>query len=149
MTSREEFRELLAKWQERLGLEDWQIALDFKADVTHGPDNVLCTMRIHRSVFYPRATLEVSEGALDHEKMPDSIDKDLIVQGEVTQFEKVQTDIVHELLHLRLRDIMEASDIVRGQLSPTVTEVWDRAFRRAEEDTCERLAMALVRTCGS
>lgn len=133
--------DLLEKWQARLNMEHWRIAVVVKEEVLTANKPVF--MKMCRSEFYERGTLEVSVYALDPVNLPDSIERDLFQTSAVTHEEYVEESVVHELLHLQLRDLTEAADLVRDQLAPHVADVWDAAWRRAEEATVERMAVAL------
>lgn len=144
---RTHIQELVDKWQARLNMEHWRIAVVLKEDVEHHGRKVFMAMR--RSEFYDRGTLEISACALEARLLPDCIEKDLYETSAVTHEEFLEESIVHELLHLQFRDLMETGDLIREQLAPHVADVWDGAWRRAEEATVERMAIALRGNWGS
>ncbi len=133
-------RDLVALWQNRLGLDHWTIVVKIAEPEVDGR---ACVMKVHRSVYYDQATITVHPAAIGKGELPDSIEKDILDQAD-DHTALYEGDIVHELLHCCLRDLMEAGDLVTDQLHRDARTVWDEAWRRAEEATVERLAKALV-----
>lgn len=134
----------VAKWQTRLGVDDWLVILKFENGVTVGDDDKRVFARIHRSQYYEQATMTIDIGVTDPSTLPESIDRDLL-EDPIHALLYAESQVVHELLHLVLRDVMEASDMVRDHVSGPIAAMWDEAFRRAEEATVDRLAIKLVR----
>jgi hypothetical protein len=102
-------------------------------------------MKVNRSDHYDRAVVEVGVGCLDYTALPSCIERDLLELGKWDPSEYVEVSVVHELLHMCLRDIVRASDFIRTDIHPTTRDSWDNAFEQAEEQTVERMAFALVR----
>lgn len=135
--------EVLTAWQHRLGLNGWTIAVtwpDKNPEVNGHP----CHMKILSSTFYMRATLEVGLTSLDVESMPDCIEKDVIANGIMTHDHYVEVSLVHELLHLALRDIMRTAELVDQEIHPNVRTLLEDTRQRSEEATVEAIAQALV-----
>lgn len=143
MISQERIVDVLHRWQFRLGLTDWQIAVDFD-DSTPSANGHLCHMKIHRSTYYKRASLTVGIGSLDPSKLPDSIELDLMKNNIVSHEQYVEISIAHELLHLIARDLVCVMEMVEEQLHPSVRGMLHEAQTRAEEQMVEQLAEALV-----
>lgn len=139
--------DLVEKWQRRLDMEDYRVAVVFKEVVD--VDDKKAFMRMCRSEYFKRGTLQVSNSALDPSTLPDCIEKDLFDTDTVMFDEFLDESIAHELVHLLLADLMEASDVVRQHIAAPVAHVWDTAWRRAEEKVVEHLSVALSRNWAS
>lgn len=137
--------EMLAVWQKRLGLSEWTIAVTWSDDNPE-VDGHACHMKVTRSQFYKRATLDIGPTAISFTNLPDCIEKDVIANGIYTHLEYVEISIVHELLHLSLRDLMRATELAEQELHPSVRSIVGEAQQQAEEGIVEQLAQALVRT---
>lgn len=136
--------DMLAIWQSRLGLSDWTIAVTWPEDNPE-IDGHACHMKVQSSHFYKRATLSIGPTSMNFDNMLDCIERDVIASGIYTHLEYVEFSIVHELLHLALRDIMCTMELVNQELHPTVRRVVTEATQRAEEATVEMMAQTLVR----
>ncbi len=133
-------RDLVTLWQNRLGLDHWEVVVKFAEPELDGRT---CVMKVDRSHYYDHATITVHPAAIGKGELPASIERDILDQAsDHTAF--YERTIVHELLHCCLRDLMEAGELVGDQLHRDVRAVWDEAWRRAEEATVERLAKALI-----
>jgi hypothetical protein len=145
--SRHQLRLQVEDWKQRLGLATWKITIKFADEVefqSHG-----CLMFIERSEHYDRATLTVHNGIFDHTELPQCLERDALEQldsrGRSTFIEAI---IVHELLHLLLRDLAETAALVSNELPPSILNTWNTAWLRTEEATVERAAVALVAAFG-
>ena len=139
--TQEQVSDYLAAWKERLGLDMWTIALSFENREVRAHGD-LAIMSCERDSHYDRAVLHVSDFVVTGDWLP-CIDSQLMIDDEL-EGELVERVIVHELLHIVMRDIVEVTDLVRDQLSGPVLDVWDGAFKQAEEQTVDRLAAALM-----
>jgi transcriptional regulator of heat shock response len=107
-------------WRRRLTPE-WRIAVS-----TDEPDDGTAA-QIQASGDYHFAQIQVARKVLaDH-----------LAEVDVT--------IVHELLHLTLREMRRVVDLVDGQVHPDVHEVLAAAHGSAEEAVVERLARVIAR----
>lgn len=134
----QQVRDTIALWQQRLGLNHWAIVV--KID-TPQLDGKTCLATVERSTFYDNATITVHPAVIGESTLPTGVDTDAI-NGDAEHY--YEGALVHELLHVLLRDVLEAGDLIRDQLSRPAIDVWDGAWRRAEEATVDRLAAALV-----
>jgi hypothetical protein len=142
----ERLNELIYLWQERLGLKGWRIAVQLDSPVMMDDRRVFA--RACRSEFFDRATIMFDRAIIEGGQFEDCVEADLIRAGEVSAEQYIEETVVHELLHLAMRNIMEASDLIRDDIHPSTRSTWDRAFRRAEEELCERTAISLVESFG-
>lgn len=139
-----QIRQLVAKWKPRLGLDDWYIAVLFEEDVK--VDGRRALMSMHRSTYYKRGTVHVDRSSMQQWSLKDCIEGDLLADEQVSFEDFMEQAIVHELLHLAFRDMMQAGDLVTEDIHPSSRNVWAEAWNRAEESTVENLAIALVKS---
>jgi hypothetical protein len=127
---------LLDLWKKRLGLESWII--EMKVGEIDEPGSY---MEVDKSTQYERAVLYVAPFTLGAGDVP----KEALAIPITDEF--VEASLVHELLHLVLRDV---TIIVRqdldGSLHPYALEQVQNAAMRAEERVVDKLAVALVRS---
>jgi hypothetical protein len=142
--TQDQIKAVFAKWQCRLKLTDWQIAIQFVNDGHPDINGHKCHMKVHRSALYKRASIEIGVGSLDYMRLPDCIEKDLIIAGNLDPDTYVEISIVHELLHLPLRDLINTIDLVEEELHPGVRNILQEARQNTEEALVEHLAEALV-----
>lgn len=131
-------QELFTKWQARLGLGLWDIEMRVEpCQEDHS------YMEIKRSVSYNNAVISVAPWVLTG-AMPEGV-----VNLTLTD-ERIETKVVHELLHCslaRMRAIVQ--ERLDGLLHRDVLAVIDETYGDAEENAIENLAQALVRSWGS
>lgn len=114
---------LVKKWQAKLGLDHWEIGIDWDAQCDQE-----AFMSITRMKSYDRATIEVSP---DWGKWSDA---------------ETEQRVVHELLHLVLREIDTiVFDHLDGHLSPAEHDIINSAYRHHSEGVVDRLATVLAR----
>jgi hypothetical protein len=144
----ERLNELVGIWACRLGLDSWRIAVIFDDQISIGDRRVFA--RCERSEFFDRATIRIDRCALEDsaERLGDTIERDHVNTDTMGWDEYIEITIVHELLHMSLRNLVETGDLVRDDITPQTKHVWDAAWRRAEEEVCERMAVALVESFG-
>lgn len=142
----DQLTELVTRWQARLGLEHWRVVVRLEDTVMVGERRVFA--RTQRSEYFDRATLTFDKTIIETGKLEDCIEADLLHAGTVSMERFIEETVVHELLHMSLRNIMETGDIIREELTRSEADVWDKAWRRAEEELCERTAIALVTAFG-
>jgi hypothetical protein len=128
-----EFVALTSEWQSRLGLDQWLIDVRFEE-----PEEETAAMECHRSSQYEQATLVIKPDLVDWE-MPEGW------FGPPLDDFFLEKSIVHELLHCLTRDIRYVEDTFDGQLHRDVQSVIEQAYKRAEEQLVDKLAVALVR----
>jgi hypothetical protein len=127
---------LVSTWQQRLGLDQWRIAVRFRDD--HIDDD--CAMRIHRHQRYDDAVLEVQPWVVGDGEPPDVLEREFV--GD----DLVERKVVHELLHLHSRDMANIiEDDLDGYLHRDAKDLLDKSFLRAEERFVDGLAAALIR----
>lgn len=111
---------ILRVWQKRLNLEHWDIVLDWSA---HSEG----LAAIWRADDYDNATVRMGE---DWEKRPRR---------------EINISIVHELLHVHMRDLdLIVTDKLDGFLHRDVESVLVDQFKHHREGTVDRLAKAIV-----
>jgi hypothetical protein len=142
--TQEEIKGMLEVWQIRLGLGDWIIAVNWSEEPPEVNGHA-CHMKVHRSNFYKRAAIDIGPTAISYSNMPDCIEKDVVANGIYSHRDYVEFSIVHELLHLSLRDLMRAAELVDHELHPSVRNVVGDVQQQAEEHYVESMAQALVR----
>lgn len=114
-------------WADRLGLGHWTITVDWDQPTDEGK---LAT--VYRSHDYDTARIILTS---DWQKM--------------TRSDLDQT-IVHELLHLNVRDLSRAHDYLLEAVedNTAATNIAIAAWKRAEEGCVDRLATALASAFG-
>lgn len=115
-----EIEQTVRAWQTRLGLDGWTIAIAF-AEI---PDNSYS--QIAPEDDYDRATLTISPSHINW-----------------TQPFANQT-IVHELLHLLVRDIDVMVEDAREQLHPQASAQIEKRYEHEIEGLVDRLASRIV-----
>lgn len=113
---------LVRRWVPRLGLERWRI--EFCWDEPCDPEKERA--KVVRSCFYDRATLYFAS------------------DFGSWSLESAEQTVVHELLHLCLRDVDEVLSDLDGQLQRDAAEMVDRRYRQAMESFVDRLSCRLV-----
>lgn len=127
-----ELRELFATWQQRLGLQAWTIQLKLVETLPGA------YMEIEMSDHYTQALVRIDRG--DTGDTPTRFGEPIDQPRALT----IEQRVVHELLHLCLRDVAHAADLVRPEVSESTTRIWDAAYRHAEETCVDNLAQALL-----
>lgn len=116
---------LVETWKGHLGLDGWKIAVEF-ATV---PDTSYAEINGERS--YDAAKLTISPA-----------------YGEWTENFAEQT-IVHELLHLLVRDIDNVVEDARSQLHPQASAQIEKRYDHEVEGFVDRLAIRIVALRGA
>jgi hypothetical protein len=126
----QELNDLVAEWQDRLGLQNWDIrvvwgdeAAEFWSDVADKEDKHACCWR---AKSYDRAKIYFNP---EHEKW---------------EQREAAVNVVHELLHCVLRDIEFVIDQFDGLLLRDVDRVITDTFQHHVEGAVERLANRFV-----
>jgi hypothetical protein len=107
-------------WQERLGLGSWDITV--KVEPVEGQDNAW-------GACFPHDDYEVATIVIE----PD-------VPGE--QLERI---IVHELLHLVVRDLDWSAHQLEETLGPIIGAMFNTQFEHELESVVDKLAVMLVK----
>lgn len=131
-----QLRSLFERWVPRLGLERWDLELrveDCESDVAY--------MEVERSFTYERAVIRCQPWVLTGQ-VPDEL-----MTLRLTP-RRIESSLVHELLHLHTRDLVKVANTVDGQLHRDAFRIYDDAVDRAEEQLVDRLAVALVTAFG-
>lgn len=112
-------------WQRRLGLGTWELEIDFE---TPAADSHLAEMSQSRD--YDEGTLRLES---EWQKWPTR---------------KAHQVVVHELLHVVLRDLELYEVLLEGQLHRDVDSVVRRAHKHHLEQAVDRLAYRFVELAG-
>jgi hypothetical protein len=124
--------ELFDEWQSRLGLDDWTIEIRFDA-----PESDTAVMECVRDAQYEQAVIYVHPAVFDApEKWRTGPTFDDFF------FEK---SVVHELLHCIFRDMRYVEELFEDRIQPDLVEGIEKTYKRVEERTVDKLAVALVR----
>jgi hypothetical protein len=113
-------------WQnklEYLGIRHWDITVRI---VDRPNESDSCDACIHTSHQYDSATADFKESFLEN--------------NEVEQIDQV---IIHELLHLVLRDFDNAIDAAGRNMGMSERMLWDDSLDREREGVVERLARTI------
>jgi hypothetical protein len=116
---------LLKTWQARLGLDSWDITVDFDTCCSEA-----CHATVKRSDTYDRATM-----LLD-------------VEWESWDGVFAARTVVHELLHLLTRDIDEVYKSLESHLHRDVYDVVDSRYQHEIEGLVDRLSYRFVELGG-
>lgn len=116
---------IVRDWQQRLGLERWEITIEWDKPTD---DNVMAEIAPYQT--YDTATLKFSA---DHVKWSAAI-------GEQT--------VVHELLHVCLRDVSTSWRAASDELHPAAKQHADGRYTDATEGFVDRLAYRLMEIAG-
>lgn len=136
--TKKELKELVRFWQGALGLGQWTI--DVRVAVIDEPIFANNT----RSTRYDACVLTFQPWMLGKGKRPQR--EDMIPVDLTPNF--VEMMVVHELLHCVLRDYTGAVDALDGQMHRDAYTQFEANFQRADEQTVDRLARALVLAFG-
>lgn len=112
---------LVRVWQVRLGLERWEVGIDWSKPCAD--ENVA---EAERSQFYDSAKVRVEPGWAKWSP------------------EYAEATIVHELLHMLHRDVDQAVYDIDGQLQRDAWIMAERRYRHAMEGFVDRMAQRLV-----
>ena len=122
--TRKQIEATVSEWQTRLGLDGWKIAVQY-ADMP-GEE----WAKIEPFSAYDHATLTVSVGYMNWTP----------AVANVT--------IVHELLHLLVRDIDAVVEDARSQLHPQASVQVEKRYEHEVEGFVDRLAARIVELGG-
>lgn len=113
----------LREWVTRLGLDHWAITLDWDTPSDDGT-----YAQCWRSNDYDKATVYVCPGWREMERPA------------------LEATIVHELLHLAVRDMSRAHDFLLEAVedNPAAHNIAVAAWKRSEEGCVDRMANALA-----
>lgn len=122
----EELERYVRTWQRRLGLDEWRIEINLDGDVPEHNDEKAEASAIRSQVF-------------------DDAEVRFHPDWRMWSPYKLETVVVHELLHLVIRDLELIVDDVDGLLHRDVHDVIREGYRRHVEQAVDRLAHRLVR----
>ena len=119
MVNRKQAEAMVSKWQNRLGLQDWRIVLEFNSDGGLDSGHDMC-------IVWPRG---YQTGTIH-------------IKAETLMLERwrFERDIVHELLHLCLAPMTDELERLVGD-SSVIYDTVDRACER----TVDKLATVIER----
>lgn len=113
---------------EPLGLMHWRFALDIEDDPQTGK-GVSAAASVLTEDFYDTAQIVVAA--------------DSIPDGR-TSTEALDRYIVHELLHIVMRDLDQAIESIKDHLAPPAASQWEDRMEHEEEGVVDRIARAIV-----
>jgi hypothetical protein len=119
--TQKQFEQYVAEWQTRLGLERWQLTHSWEKPLVRGANAV-----ITRSSSYDTASLRV---ARDWQSWP---------------ADKLAWNVVHELLHLHMRDVDQTVAPVKDALHPDAWAMFNARYEHEIEGVIDRLAARIV-----
>jgi hypothetical protein len=127
--TRDELAHIVEAWQHRLQLDHWSIQVDWDTAAEDG-----CTAQIKPWHVYDYATIRLSHS-------PE--------KGWTTWPRLIANrNVVHELLHLALRDVEYAHATGELVMAANVWKLFDVAVENASEAAIDRLATVLVDLAG-
>lgn len=138
---------LVRKWKLRLGLQQWRIPVVFRAETEADEDFVAGTlMSVNRSDFYDDAVLYLHPSCVGQMPFPQSMEKDMVEALGADKFAQyLERKIVHELLHLVIRDLSEvAFGGMEERIGRDAFNLFEASWKRAEEKTVDSLAESIV-----
>lgn len=118
--TRKDTERLLERWRQRL-VPEWHVEIDWDEQADEGNDG-----QVWRPTDYFRATILVGEN-----------------WSKMTDAEQEQT-VLHELLHLLLRDLRETFKRFDGQVHRDTYNALDETWMHGEEGLVDRLAWSLT-----
>ncbi len=124
--TRGQIEKLLRRWQIKLGLSGWNIKIDFNKPAS-GDDDIT----VWRSTSYDEADICLEPGW-------DKWEKD---QG----IGFTELNIVHELVHIVLRDLEIAHMDLIDELSSQAQHLANDRFKHELEGVVDRIARILIR----
>lgn len=135
---------LLTVWQERLGLQLWDIDLAVHDAIPDGePLDEHTWMRTVRHSAYQRAVVAVASHLLDDGPPHPARWEDVSVDDR-----RVETILVHELLHCWVAPLTDVADAVEDEIRPEMYRVLRDWTYQAEERVVDTMARALVASFG-
>jgi hypothetical protein len=120
--TKREVQEIVTLWTRRLGLERWEITIDWTENAQPGADSTVWV-----SQSYETATLYVAHPA-----------------WRTWTRAEAEGHVVHELVHLLTRDFDEIERMITEQLPPAVDKVIHTAFGHRREAMVELIARRFV-----
>lgn len=137
--TRDELTEIIAYWKPILNLREWTIAQ--VVEVPKSEDG-LTLMQVTRHHYYNDAVLHVHPWCVG--ELDDSPGEGDVIEEHFVSKGFFEFKVVHELLHLVLRDLVFAYDnTLEGYLHRDVHEQFDRHTKQMEERCVDNLAKTL------
>ena len=127
--TRKQFEAILRGWQKRLGLERWDLRIDWDKPTSEDAD-----ASTWRSNDYDSAILYLDPDWASWEK---SRGRDF-----------VNRIIVHELLHLAIRDVDSVVDSLESHLHRDVFAVTEHRYKHEYEGFVDRMSYRIVELGG-
>lgn len=137
--TKDEIRDCVAKWQERLWLQGWRIEIDFDSP----PARDDATVEILRASDYLRAEIRLAPGWRDWSR-------DAFGETSEGHFrpETLDHTIAHEMTHLVLHDLSVAGRLEFGELARDLDRIHDADIDHQLERATDQIAAILVRAFG-
>jgi hypothetical protein len=117
---------------ELLGLSHWHLQLDIEDDLRTGHGD-RANAAVNTEDFYDAARIKI-----DSEVIPGP-------GSDLVDLEHLDYCIVHELIHVAMRDFDAAIDSVKDHLAPAAASQWEDRLEHEEEGFVDRTARAIVR----
>lgn len=127
-----EFCAMFGEWVKRLGLSHWRINLNLSVPAAEmETDSSIATVTTHGA--YDEADIGFIEG------------------WSAWDDDKIERTMVHELVHLHLRDLDNMLDVASETMRPSGRKMFDALSHAAMENLVERMTNVLVdlRQCGT
>lgn len=122
--------EIVAEWQRRLGLGNWQITVDWQTPAPPGEDGTETLADINRTSIYDYATLLLGPSWHTWDRRCANL------------------TIVHELCHMLIAEVWPAVEPVEEFVPPAAWSMFKARFDHVEEQIVDRLAATLVANMG-
>lgn len=118
-----QLRTRVAFWQRKLGLQHWTLRVEIVDGFDDSPDS---DARCSAADQYDVANLDFKGAFLD-----------------AAEFEEVETTIIHELLHVMMRDFDQAIERVDDQLAKAAADLWHAQVLHEREGVVDRLSKVI------
>lgn len=119
--TRSDIEEILGEWQRRLNLSHWRIKIDWEKDAPE-----FAEAEFSASDWYDSAEIMIKKGFEEWDRR----------EANIT--------IVHELVHVTLRDMLTAMSSVKSRLPKAAGDIWDDWVSAGQEKAVEHLAQVIV-----
>ena len=111
-------------WSRILRLRHW----DFDVEIVEGfADSPESYARCHCEDSYDQALLSFKQEWLDE-----------------AEYEEIEIAVVHELLHVYMRNFDHTVERIEDQLAPTTAAIWHEQVKHDRENTVDRLSRLIV-----
>ncbi len=119
-----QLKKRVAVWQQRMNLQHWRLTVDITDEPRGKPS---AAAGVTYSAFYDKADLEFQTELIAHESV-----------------HEIDCTIVHELVHIQLRDLDQTLWSITAHLAAPAEDVYEKAIERATEGFVDRIARVIV-----